>query len=516
MGRKIVFLVGLILMLILPVATVGGWGWEEGQQYQRWGVELQQSESEEIAAIAQKIINLFQNTAPLQNPDQIRIRPDLNYFPHLDYIDLMAPPLRFSLELKMWFPNQGTLAPTAKVFVTINEPETLLGTPILFNDQGPIYLLPPVIAQQENRPLYARSAHPTGYKEAFPSYSFFPLWDENVEPFLRSIIRPSFALAESSVATVLKTDAEPLFIPITQKEWITALHDYASLEIELFIAGLIEMEAQDVTQAQIDNLKRNLQSLQQGFSTEQYLENYEQAVKMIENSIVSAEMMMNMITDEKMKENYQEMIEEQKYILLEMTEQLDEQLMAFEKAHQEVAEFGQKLLQALILYDEKMKEVIDIFKARDWDALEALGLADNELNFPFLVDTGRAIDALEQELNQLSLTEQKEAAFGFDIPPIHPLGPYQHVVALDYSSARPSGLVSPEKEGARALVRLNQDYFKDDAKSTQVQVLILKWWERTDALHYSPGATFYSEERVQMMENLWQNLDWSALEALLN
>ena len=40
--------------------------------------------------------------------------------------------------------------------------------------------------------------------------------------------------------------------------------------------------------------------------------------------------------------------------------------------------------------------------------------------------------------------------------------------------------------------------------------------ERTDASFYLPTGRYYSEVRGNMMENLWEGLDWGALQAVID
>lgn len=107
---------------------------------------------------------------------------------------------RARLSLSIWEP--GKEPEPSVLTVRFNDPYPLLGEPVLTDEQGDIYLLPPQIPEKRGQALRSGDAHPPGYEERYPSLSFFPLWDTDVAPFLRSIVRPTFRLADRTLTTL--------------------------------------------------------------------------------------------------------------------------------------------------------------------------------------------------------------------------------------------------------------------------------------------------------------------------
>ncbi len=124
---------------------------------------------------------------------------------------------------------------------------------------------------------------------------------------------------------------------------------------------------------------------------------------------------------------------------------------------------------------------------------------------------GRAAEGLKAELNGLTPAQRRATAYGFIVPPWPSMGTYRHIMAIDFEAGRPSGLVSPDAEGARALVCVDEDFFASAAEDAAIRVMSVEWWELIDARYRSEGGMFYNERRVTMLNDLWRSVDWNAL-----
>ncbi len=511
------FLIFLVFSSYPQTVNAEVWGhWGDLITRESGEIDLVEKDKNSLEKILGEILELFKETAPLNPPQQVQVRPIAYLEPKLPLLD-QSGPARGYIDLGMVFPNQGPPGPSGRIQVWLNEPEALLGTPLAFAEEGyPIYLLPPVIEDKASGPLFSRSAHPVGYEEAFPSYSFFPLWGWEVETFLREVIQPSFNLAESSVLTILTRGNKPFWEPVSQEEWITSLMDYAQNEIDLFLAGMETEKKEDFHQDQIDLLEKRLQNLRKKTSPENIIETHENLMQGIEQAIEFAEFNLEKAQTEEQEEHWKEMLEKHHENLETQKENLDEQIKNFQDMANQVLEFGEQLIKAQI-YQGKLKEkLIPLISVENWAAIEKKG---EEIDSPYLIflgRTGQSRDELEKELASLSPAERNAPAYGFDIPPLHPLGSHRHVVAMDHDAERPSGLVPPETKGSRALVRLKTDFFDTKLPPDSIQLIIVRWWERTDASHFSTSGRYYHQGRRTMMENLWKHLDWKQLHQILH
>lgn len=324
----------------------------------------------------------------------------------------------------------------------------------------------------------------------------------DTEPFLRSIIRPSFQLSHAGIASVLTPHGQPFWEPVSQERWIKALMAYAQRELDFFTEGFQQAKEQEMTQTQIDQMRSQMNRIRANLDEEKIIENFG---KMIEQYEAFYEMFKGT-----------EQGEEWKKLLNEAPRMLEEQLSFAESMRQELETMEEELLQALLMQEEYLQEINTLIHQQAWDQLEEWGREQDISQMILLAYSGRALEELEQELSGMSPGERRAAAYGFEMPPTHPVGPIQHLVAMEFVAERPSGLVSPEAEGARAIVSVKPDFFSFEETDNAIELLIIAWWERIDAPHYSPGASHYSEVRVQMKENLWQALDWNALRAILH
>ncbi len=499
-----------IFILLLLALTMG-----KGEIQARWldlhfynipEMGLSVEEVDHIKATLGEVLDVFRMAPPLNPPQGFDILPRVLISSREIFPDGGRGVVLSRITMSMWFPQyQPRLPATARVSVWMNDPESFLGDPLLADPMGSIYLLPPVVGQSRGGDMFSRGAHPPGYEEAYPSYSMFPLWGFDVEPFLRSVVRPSFGLGiNEGVATVLTRDGNPFWVPVSQERWIRALQDYARMEIKDVQLGFEALEETELTEFQIKQTRDYMARLQKAFSEEEIIRNHEE---MLSDSIKMYEYYKT-INVEVAQDFYETMIED-------ADRRLEENLEIAVDLRQEFAQLEEQILYALMSRQEVMSEMNALIGTKDWDGLEELGKELDLSQLIFLAYAGRAIDGLEAELAGLSPAERSAPAYGFELPPWHPFGPHRQVVAMPFDAARISGLVSPDSEGARALVAIDPSFFNPLLPPTDIQLMVVGWWEETHPRYYSPTGSAYNEIRVQLLERLWNSLDWRSLSLFL-
>lgn len=487
---------GLVLVPVKGVATEKE-GWLELQMH----IDAA-DDREALEKVFLDLLKIFQEAAPLNPPQGFEIQPRGVSRPPLDDVGLITG----RLYMPIWFPGWEPLAqPSARISVWVNEPEGLLGTPVLADQKGRIYLLPPVISQKPGGDLFSRGSHPPGYKEAYPSHSMFPLWDWKVEPFLRAVVRPTFLLGqEEGIITVVTPDGNPFWKPVSQERWINALKAYAEAELSIITSGHLASEEALLTQQQIQEIRSYMAALQAAFDEEEIIRNHEQNLKEY-NELYNFLKVMN---PDQAEEFYITMIET-------AHEFLEEQLTMAAELRLEFQKLEQQVLEDLLARGELVQELELIIEEKDWDRLEELGQELRVEYLVFLAYAGRSLEGMEEELANMSSVERAAPAYGFELPPWHPFGPHRQVVAMPFEAERPSGLLAADAEGARALVSIDPEYFTPSSASHYLQLLVVDWWEKTHATFYSPEGRAYNEVRVNLMERLWDSLEWERLEDLL-
>ncbi len=502
-----------VLILIVIISVPAGWsvktfsesrdGWQPLQWLDRRS-EGATAGDDVLKSKMEHLLEVFKRAGTLNPPSGVAI------FPRGDLLRASSLPGGYevpstaNLRLSMRFPYV-TSDVTARVSVRINDPVSLLGDPVLTDERGGIYILPPLIERKGGQQVYGRSAHPVGYDEKFPSYSFFPLWDSEAEPFLRSVVRPTFALAQSTVATIFTSGGRPFWEPVSRERWILALKERARDELRNFRSGVDAARETDYTAQQIEKIRGEFRRLQNMLDEEAIIERHENLLKQAEEMFE----MMKAFNPQEAEENYRKMLEN-------ADEQLDAQLQMAEENRPKFKEYEQKLLQALLTMDEIWNQADAFISQGDWDGLYRLGKELEVPHFFFLADAGRKLDLLKAELNAMPASERRAPAYGFELPPWHPLGPHKHIVAMEFDAERASGLVDPDAEGARALVTINPQFFASFTDPSSVRLLAVEWWEETDARYRSEGGMFYNERRVNMLDDLWNSLDWSSVSAIVD
>jgi len=474
---------------------------------------------ESIIEALQDILSIFQTTPHLNPPptDVTQIRPRIRIFrrPELPYEQ--GNLLRANLELPMWFAGQGVPSHTGRVDISVNEPEALLGKPALIDDAGGIYILPPVIEELESGPLYCKDAHPPGYAEEYPSRSFSPLWNPTVEPVLYSVVYPLFRLSRLvGVATELTADGSPFWEPVSQERWIRALQEYCQSELDFHLEAMQAEREQEVgwTEKQVENMRREAENMRELFSAEgtiqmneDLISNYEYLIELLKHQLDNPGFFQ---LDAEQKRNYKEQIEEYEQEIEMLNASLEERIIANQEIAEEWTEYMEAITRAVILQKGLLEDIEELILEEKWDEMEEMAIEYEIDHLLLQAKAGKAIGYLETELQQMSAAERAAPAYGFDIPGLAP-HMLKHIVPLSHEAERPSGLVSPDQEGARAVVAIKPGFFDEKLAEGTIKLIVVEWWENTSAMFFSPGASRYSEARVTMRKNLWQSLDWESI-----
>ncbi len=456
-------------------------------------------QGEAMVSKVEDILEVFKRAQPLNPPRGLVVNPRSEFVANPSLSGNRQWPQSVRLNLMMRFPYANSDV-TAGVRVWINETGNLLGDPVLADGSGEIFLLPPLMESIGGQTLFNRCAHPPGYEERFPAPDFFPLWDNDVEPFLRSVVRPVFGLHQASVITVLTRGGEAFWKPVSQERWINAMLDRAKAELDLFRQGFAAAMEQEVPKQQIDQMRQHIKRMRAMFEEEAVVERHE---KLMEQSKQTYEMMKS-FSPEEAEEMYANLVDGAEDRLREDLEVAAEQRV-------ELDEWERKLAEALMTQGEILARVDGAIGSGDWDRIEELGKELDVNHLVYIADAGRATEGLKAELNTLTPAQRRAPAYGFILPPWPSMGTYRHIMAMDFEAERPSGLVSPDAEGARALVCIDEDFFASAGNESAIRVMSVEWWELIDARYRSEGGMFYNERRVTMLNDLWRGVDWNAL-----
>ena len=501
-----------LLILFLAAALTARVGAESGSGWRdvRWegaGSTGLGADERIVSDKLEAVLTIFQRNDALNPTGRVNIQPKALLLPPAALPGGSAGPVRGRLSLSVWEPAPRPEPGVATVW--FNEPYHLLGDPVLTDARGEIYLLPPQVSAKGGQALRSRDAHPPGYEERYPSMSFFPLWDAEVAPFLRSVVRPTFGLATRTVTTIFTKENRSFWKPVSQERWILALIERAKAEIRTFLDGLQAAADSEVTARQIAELRRYMQRSKELFDEKAVIERHEKSLEQARELIAMAEAM-GPEMHRKVKADMQAKVFDG------AEERLQEALAAAAENRAEMEKNEQKLLQALLTREETWTEARVAIERKDWDSLEALGRRIDIDKIVFLADTGRAVSALENELSALSQTERKAAAWGFELPPWNPLGTQRHVVAMPFDPVRPSGLVAAGTKGARELVSVDPAFFAAAGSPADVVLLTITWYESSDVLYYAQDGPQREKTDILLLDALWESLDWKMLSALVD
>ncbi len=503
-GRPVQMLLIWLVFLLPAGILLSGWiglpspsGSGETWDPLRWSNKSSRSPATAAAMEAQveAVMEVFRKAAPLNPPKGFGVNPRGEFLPEIRLPGHSPVPEPVRLRLGIRKPP-GSQYIVATLNAWINDPYHLLGEAVLSDPEGEIFLMPPVVGRMGGQTIYTRTAHPVGYEEKYPSRDMFPLWSEDMEPFLRSVVRPTFKLAHSSVTTLFTAGGKPFWKPVSQERWIRALIAKARKDLDDFQTGLEEAEKTDITAQQIAQMRQHLQRMKSMLDEKEIVERHAES---LEQAMSLYEMMKDM-NPEQAEEYYRQTIAGSE-------EQLQEKLDAAGEQRTELEKYEQRLIGALVKRDDVWTGAGASISSGNWDRLEQLGRENHVDHLVFLADAGRAIGKLEAELAGLSPSQRSAPAYGFELPPFNPLGPHGHVVMMPFEAERPSGLVDPGAEGARALVCLDPEFFRSGAQEAVVRILSVDWRGSHDLS--------YHNNQKNLPQDLWQSIDWAALRAFV-
>ncbi len=455
-------------------------------------------EAASSATIERKVENItrvFQKALPFNPPKGFAVMPRVEYLKPLSLSgNSHAPePVHFRVAIRM--PPQSKDI-VAGVNVWLNDPYNLLGESLLSDSQGDMFLLPPEAGSMAGQKIVSRMAHPPGYDNEYPCRSIYPLWSPDQEPFLRSVVRPSFGLAKGTVTTFFTTGNQPFWMPVSQERWINAMIAKAEITVKEISAGIDAAEELNITGQQLDQMKVYLTRIKEMYIEENIIKKYRES----RAGMMPLYEMMKQNNPEQAEEFYRQSIEGMEKIM-------DLELSQAGERRKEIEEKEQKLMMALIQRDEVWQQMGSAIEKGDWDMIENLGEIHNLDNLKLIADAGRSIGRLRAELAGLSLAERRAPAYGFLIPENHPVGTHRQVVATVFTAERASGLAAPGTKGARAIVSISPEFFDFADTDAPIRLMAVEYWGR--------NTTTYDNNRRNLLDDIWEHLDWQGLRAMV-
>ncbi len=444
---------------------------------------------------AESILDVFRQALPFNPPKGFAVMPRMEYLKPLSFPGNAHTPEPVHLRVAVRMPPASADI-VAGVNVWINDPANLLGESLLSDSQGAMFLLPPEVGRMGGQKIVSRMAHPPGYDNEYPCTSIFPLWSPDQEPFLRSVVRPSFGLAKATVTTYFTAGDRPFWEPVSQERWIHAMIAQAEKTVGDIRAGVDAADELNITQQQIDQMKAYLSQLRESANEENIRKRY----------IDVRERLMPLY--EMMKQNNPaeaEAFYQQSIVGLEQA--MDAELSQAGERQKEVEEMEQKLVSALMQREEVWQQMKAAVETGNWDRIDELSDENNLDHLKLIADAGRMAGRLRAELAGMSPAERRAPAYGFEIPEDHPVGPHRQVVAMVFHAERPSGLVPANAKGARAIVSIDPGFFDFSDADAPIRLMAVEYWGRNDLA--------YDNNRRNLLEDIWQYLDWQALQGMM-
>ena len=450
------------------------------------------------AAIEKKvegIMEVFRKALPFNPPKGFAAVPRLEYLRPLSLPgNTHSPePVHFRVGVRM--PPQSKDI-VAGVNVWINDPYNLLGEPLLADSEGDIFLLPPEVGTMSGQKIISRMAHPPGYDNEYPCSSLFPLWSDDQEPFLRSVVRPSFGLAKGTVTTLYTAGDRPFWKPVSQERWINAMIDRAEMTVNDILAGADAAEELNITEQQLNQMKVYLTRMKEMYIEDNIIKRYRE----LREGLMPMYEMMKQSNPAVAEEFYRESI-------LGLEEIMELELSQAGEKRKEVEEMERKLMTALVQREEVWQQMGAAIERGDWDMIENLGETHKLDNLKLIADAGRSVGRLRAELAGMSSAQRRAPAYGFLIPEDHPLGTHRQVVAMVFEAERASGLVQGNAKGARAIVSIDTEFFNFSDKGEPIKMMAVEYWGR--------NTTTYDNNRRNLLNDIWQHLDWQGLRSMV-
>ncbi len=441
------------------------------------------------------VLAVFRRSLPFNPPKGFAVVPRLEYLKPITLPGNTYSPEPFHIRLGVRMPPHKNNI-VAGLNVWINDPYNILGEPLLSDNEGELFLLPPEIGTMAGEKIISRMAHPPGYENEYPSGSMFPLWAENQEPFLRAVVRPSFGLAKATVTTVYTANNSPFWKPVSQERWINAMIAAAERVIGDITSGISAADEFNLTEQQANELKNRIERMRQAYSDEAIINNYSDAIARL------------MPVMEMLKTTQPDLADEAYESTIGGLENaMEEALIHAVEIRKEINKMEEQLLGALIQREGVWKQIETAINQGDWDAIESIGSEHNLGNMKLIADAGRSIGRLRAELAAMSPAQRRAPAYGFLLPEQHPLGTHRQVVAMEFIAERASGLVSANEHGARAIVSINPDFFNFSDSEAPIKLMAVEYWGRS--------TLTYDNNRRNLLDDIWQFTDWQMLKSMV-
>jgi hypothetical protein len=455
-------------------------------------------DADNAEAIERKIENItevFRKALPFNPPKGFAVMPRLQYLSPLDLPGNSHSPEPVHFRVAVRMPPQSKDI-VAGVNVWINDPYNLLDAPVLSDSESEMFLLPPEVGSMGGQKIVSRMAHPPGYDSEYPCTSIFPLWSDDQEPFLRSVVRPSFGLARSTVTTLYTAGDRPFWKPVSQERWINAMIAKAEMTVNEITAGVDAADELNITEEQMNRMKIYLTQMKEMVDEENIIK---RSGELKDGLMLQYEMMKRSHPD-LAKEFYQKSV-------VGLEEMLEMELSQADERRKEIEEMEQKLMSALVQREvvwQQMKSAID---RGDWEKIDELADEHKLDNLRLIADAGRSVGRLRAELAGLSPAERRAPAYGFLLPDDHPLGTQRQVVAMVFNAERASGLMPAGAKGARAIVSIDSDFFNFFDKGAPIRMMAIEYWGR--------NTVMYDNNRRNLLDDIWEHLDWQGLKAMV-
>ena len=491
----------LLVIMALLLSGYGGSGYKH-KSSDLWeplnSVNRSSRDAAGAAAIERKVENImevFRKALPFNPPKGFVVMPRVQYLSLLDLPgNTHSPePVHFRVAVRM--PPQSKDI-VAGVNVWINDPYNLLGEPVLSDSEGDIFLLPPEVGSMGGQKIVSRMAHPPGYDNEYPCSSIFPLWSDNQEPFLRSVVRPSFGLARTTVTTLYTAGNRPFWKPVSQERWINAMIAKAEMIVNEITAGVEAADELNITEEQMNRMKIYLTQMRERVTEENIIKRYSE----LKEGFMPYYEMMKQSQPDAAEEFYQKSI-------VGLEEMMELELSQADEGRKEIEEMEQKLMSALMQREEVWQQMKSAIGRGDWEKIDELAGEHKLDNLRLVADAGRSVGRLHAELAGLSPAERRAPAYGFLMPDDHPLGTQRQVVAMVFNAERASGLVPADAKGARAIVSIHPDFFNFSDNGAPIRMMAVEYWGR--------NTVMYDNNRLNLLDDIWNHLDWQGLKAIV-
>ena len=491
-----------MLLLIMPALLLSGHSGNISGSSDLWEPLNRSNRSVRNAAgraaierKAENILDVFRQALPFNPPKGFAVMPRIEYLKPLGFQGNAHTPEPLHLRIAIRMPPESADI-VAGVNVWLNDPANLLGEPLLSDSQGEMFLLPPDVGTMGGQNIISRMAHPPGYENAYPCPSIFPLWSPDQEPFLRSVVRPAFGLAKATVTTFFTAGDRPFWKPVSQERWIHAMIAHAEKTVNDIRAGVDAADELNLTQQQIDQMKAYLSRLRESANEENIRKRYSDL----------RERMMPLY--EMMKQNNPaeaEAFYQQSVVGLEQA--MEAELSQAGERRKEMEEMEQKLMSALMQREDVWQQMKTAIETGNWDRIDELSDENNLEHLRLIADAGRKAGKLRAELAGLSPAERRAPAYGFEIPEDHPLGTQRQVAAMNFHAERASGLVPAGSKGARAIVGIDPEFFNFSDTDAPIRLMAVEYWGK--------NTITYDNNRRNLLEDIWQYLDWRELRGMV-